>query len=255
MLHSAKDMKGLQIAATDGTLGGIDDVYFDDQHWTIRYLVVKTGGWLATRKVLISPMAVTGIDWEEEQVHVNLSRQQVKDSPHIDADKPVSRQHEAEFTQYYGYTHYWMGPYLWGAHPYPGYMDNVFTDEGNSPIQQRIEQEKRTADPHLRSSREVSGYHIEVTDGPLGHVEDFLFDDQSWTIMLLVAETREHWPGKHVVVATQRISDVDWDERKVKMQITREELEQGPDYDLMSAIPDGAAQELYRRFWRAPPSP
>ena len=255
MLHSAKDVKGLEIAATDGVLGNIDDLYFDDQHWTIRYLVVKTGGWLATRKVLISPMAVTGIDWEDEKVHVDLTRQQVKDSPPIDADKPVSRQHEAEFSEYYGYTHYWNGPYLWGAEPYPSYMGNLFTDEGNSPIAQRIEQEKRTADPHLRSSREVTGYGIEAADGSLGHVEDFLFDDRSWAILLVVAETGERWPGKHVVLATDHIEEVDWEDRKVRMRITHEELEQSADYDLMSAIPDGAVQELYHRFWRSPPAP
>lgn len=255
MLHSAKDMRGLQIAATDGVLGSIEEMYFDDEHWTIRYLVVSTGGWFDARKVLISPMAVTHIDWEEEKIHVDLNRQQVKNSPHIDAEKPVSRQHEAEFAQYYGYTHYWNGPYLWGAEPYPAYMGAPFTDEGNSPIEQRIEQERRTADPHLRSSREVSGYHIETVDGRLGHVEDFLFDDKTWSMVMLVAETRDWWPGKHVVVSIERIENVDWEQRTVSMQVTREELEQSPDYDLMSAMPDGAAQELYHRFWRSPPTP
>lgn len=255
MLHSIKDVTGLQIAATDAVLGSIEEVYFDDLHWGIRYFVVKTGGWLAARKVLISPMAVTAIDWEKEQVHVNLSAEQVRNSPHIDMDKPVSRQHETEFAQYYGYNPYWTGPYLWEANGFPGVMDVPIDIDAKPDIQKNVENAQGRTDPHLRSSREVTGYHIRTTDETQGHVEDFLFNDRNWVISYLVLESRDWWPGKHVVVHTRRIQQIDGAARRLALAVTREELEHSPDFDLMSAIPDGAVQDLYQRFWRSPYSP
>ena len=46
-----------------GLIGEVDDLYFDDEDWAIRYLVVDTGGWLSGRKVLISPVAIGHPDW------------------------------------------------------------------------------------------------------------------------------------------------------------------------------------------------
>lgn len=255
MLHSVKDVTGLQIAATDAVLGHIDEVYFDDHQWAIRYFVVNTGTWLASRKVLVSPMAVTGINWEEERVQVNLSADQVRNSPHIDMDKPVSRQHEGEFAQYYGYNPYWTGPYLWEANAFPGVMDVPMDMDRAPDIERRVGEEQGRADPNLRSSREVAGYQIQTTDDTLGHVEDFLFNDRNWVISYLVLETRDWWPGKHVVLSARRIRHIEWENRKVVASVTREELELSPDFDLMSANPDGAVQDLYHRFWRAPYSP
>lgn len=255
MLHSIKDMTGLRIAATDAVLGSIDEVYFDDLHWGIRYFVVKTGGWMAARKVLISPMAVTSIDWEDESVHVALSAEQVRSSPHIDMDKPVSRQHEAEFAQYYGYNPYWTGPYLWEANTFPGVMDVPIDIDAKPEVWKKVEEGQGRNDPHLRSSREVGTYHIRTTDETQGHVEDFLFNDRNWVISHLVLESRDWWPGKHVVVHTRRVQQIDATARRLALAVTREELEHSPDYDLMSANPEGAVQDLYQRFWRAPYSP
>src|SRR4029077_12873986 len=77
MLISIKDPAGFHLAATDGSIGEVQDCYFDDVHWTVRYLVVDTGGWLSGRKVLISPMAVREIDAAGRRVIVALTREQV----------------------------------------------------------------------------------------------------------------------------------------------------------------------------------
>lgn len=252
MLHSVKDIRDFQIAALDGDLGKVDDFLFEDRNWAIRYLVANTGSWMAARRVLISPLAIEEIDWEHERVSVNLTLEQVKSSPPIDADKPVSRQHEEEFARYYGYTTYWNEPYLWGDNAAAGIIDAPDFDKSTAEL---LRQDAQDSDPHLRSAREVTGYAIRTTDNTIGHVEDFLFEEGSWQIPLLVAETREWWPGKHVLIASDRIDYIDWEDQCIAVRVTREELEHNPDYDLMSAIPDGAVQDLYRRFWRSPYSP
>src|ERR1700678_464486 len=97
MLTNDSQLKGLVIRATDGEIGTVDQLYFDDDTWAIRYVTVDTGGWIGGRDVLISPMSVVSIDWPSRRLDVALSKKQVKDSPSIDTHQPVSRQHEAAY--------------------------------------------------------------------------------------------------------------------------------------------------------------
>ncbi len=131
MLRSVKDLRGYAIRATDGTIGEVADLYFDDDDWAIRYLVVDTGGWLSGRKVLISPHAIGHPDWLDRVLPVSLTRAKIEHSPDVDTQKPVSRQHEAAHFGYYGYPYYWDGAGLWGMGAYPGSLtteDKVIED-------------------------------------------------------------------------------------------------------------------------------
>ena len=146
MQKSTKDLKGNTIVATDGDIGKVDDFYFDDKSWTIRYLVADTGNWLLGRKVLISPIALGKADLSRERLNVTLTKKQVEESPSIDTDKPVSRQHEAYYHDYYGYPYYWSGPYLWGPMYYPG-----LPVADQERIEERRAEREEAGDLHLRS--------------------------------------------------------------------------------------------------------
>ena len=175
MLRNIKDLRGYVIRAIDGTIGKVDDFYFDDEDWGIRYLVVDTGSWLSGRKVLISPVTVGHAGWMARRLPVALTRAQVEHSPDIDTRKPVSRQHEAQYLGYYGYPNYWGGAGLWGMGAYPGSL----TAQGR--VEQDLRDHGNLATPddcHLRSSNAVVGHHIRATDGDIGHLEDLLVDDR-----------------------------------------------------------------------------
>ena len=226
MLHSVNRLHGYSIVATDGELGRVDEFFFDDERWTVRYLVVSTGGWLAGRKVLISPYAVKRTDPEARTVEVSLTREQVKDSPDIDTHQPVSRRHEADYLQYYGYPTYWGSAELWGLGGYP--LAAPAPAEMPPP---RAEPEK-PEDVHLRSTKDVKGYHVQASDDSFGHVDDFLFDPASWAIHYLVIDTSNWWPGsKRVLVATKWIDNIDWAESKVYTGLTKDSIKHGPEYD------------------------
>jgi uncharacterized protein YrrD len=231
MLQSAQQLQGFTLAASDGEIGRVDDVYFDDQHWTLRYLVVKTGGWLSGRKVLISPISLKGLDWPNGRIDVALTRKQVEESPDIDTDKPVSRQREDELFRYYGYPPYWGGPYIWGLGAYPAPPVTAFPREVEVARELRARDEQASADSHLRSGNEVSGYDLEARDGAIGHVADLLFDDQSWSIRHIVVDTRNWLPGKHVLIASESIDEVSWSEQSVRVDATREAVKSKPEYD------------------------
>lgn len=258
MLRSSYELQGYTIRAQDGEIGSVEEFLFDDQRWVIRYLVVNTGGWLTGRLVLVSPIAIATFDGDAQAVDVSLTRKQVEDSPDISTDQPVSRQKEAELAQYYGYPPYWNGPGFWGMGMYPGRMGYM---AGVSPIfdemvrqeSGRVEQER--GDPHLRSTRAVSGYDIRARDGDIGHVEDFLIDDETWAIRYVVVDTKNWWPGKHVLVAPQWIDQISWEASAVTVNLTRDEIKSGPEYDpsLLDREYETRLHQHYRRqgYWES----
>ena len=227
-MRSIGKLIGSTLHASDGDIGRVREAYFDDEAWTIRYLVVDTGGWLVGRDVLISPYSVQQPLGSGGILHVSLTRDQVKSSPPIDTHQPVSRQHEREYLDYYGYPLYWTGGSLWAMGAYPVLAPVPATDAERGLIEREVPPE----DMHLRSTAAVGGYAIQVSDGSIGRVEDFLFDDESWALLYLIVDTRSWWPGgKKVLLATRSIERVDWAESKVFTGLTRDAVKSSPDYD------------------------
>lgn len=252
MLNSVKKLQGFTVAAVDGEAGNIKEIYFDDERWTVRYLVVETGGWFTGRKVLISPFAVESLDWNGEGLRLNLTREQIKNGPDIDTDKPVSRQHESEFFDYYGYPYYWAGPMVWGYAPLPTMTANGTVGHPQVLPTERAKERHEESDPHLRSSKEVIGYDIRATDDSVGHVEDFVIDDKDWSIQLMVVDTRNWWPGKKVLVSPDRIDHVSWEEGQIMVNIARADVESSPEYDPDNLTWPGAHAGIYRAGERRP---
>jgi hypothetical protein len=249
MLYSLSKLVGSPIKASDGEIGKIGDVYFDDHRWAVRYLVVDTaGGWLSERKVLISAISVDSIDWEESVVQTGLTRQQVVASPPIDTDKPVSRQHEVDFLGYYGYPSYWGGPFMWGttSYPYPMSPTGAVSPVNEAPG----ERAHGPGDPHLRSAMEVIGYHLQTTNASMGHVEGFLVDNESWAIRYIVVDMRNWWPGKQVVISPEWITRVDWAERLVTVDVARDTVQGAPEYHAGMDFSRADETTLYRHYQR-----
>ena len=205
MLRSMKDMEDYTIGATDGSIGRVKDFYFDDQAWVIRYLIVATGDESPQRKVLISPISIGRPNWSEKILPVSLTRAQVRKSPDIDTDKPVSRQHEMGYLGYYGYGTYWGGGGLWGAGIYP--------DELQAGLQNEVsgaDARHPGDDVHLRSGNEIMRYYVHASDGDLGHVQGLIVDEKSWAIRYIIVNTSNWWLGHEVLIAPEslRISDI-----------------------------------------------
>lgn len=229
--YDASLLLGAMVAARDGDVGKVHDIYFDDSAWTVRYLVVDTGGWLTGRKVLVSPHAVSRIV-PGEGMHVNLGREQIQQSPDYDNDKPVSRQYETMYYTHYGYPYYWVGPNAWGVSLYPGPAEApLATDAMAREAQAQLARDREHADPHLRSAKEVRGYGVEAADGRLGNVDSFLIDARSWEIVGFIVDTRNWLPGKHVAISTARIGAIDWGENTVAVRLAREAIKSLPEYD------------------------
>ena len=254
MLKPASGFKGFTIAAVDGDLGSVADLYFDDLSWTVRYLVVDTGTWLPGRQVLISPLSVREAG---DKILVALTQAQVKDSPPVESDRPVNRQQEEAIARYYDQRYYWEGPYRWGLLAYPG-MPPVPTApiplEGVTEEMVARDRQTELGDPSLRSARDVTGYHIAALDGDLGHVDDFLVDDREWAIRYLVVDTRNWWPGKKVVLSPDWIKTVSWTDSQVHVDLRRDEIKAAPEYDPSRPFDRAYENHLFdhlhrRKYW------
>ncbi|HEY3378117.1 MAG TPA: PRC-barrel domain-containing protein [Armatimonadota bacterium] len=250
MLNKAKTLLSYTVDSLDGEIGRVKEFYFDDLHWTIRYLIVDTGNWLTGRQVLISPYALVAVNDAEQRIAISLTKQQIEDSPPLNSDKPVSRQFEEDYYGYYGWPMYWNGPYLWG--PFP------FIDRSREEWTESTEVLKAW-DPHLRSTHDVSGHAIQALDGEIGHVEDFIIDDKTWAIRYLVVATHNWWPGKKVLIAQRWIESVSWGESKVFINLTCETIKQSPEYTEDSLITwdyENALHLHYNRqgYWAEPAS-
>ena len=260
MLRSINDLHGFVIEGIDGSIGRINDLYFDDRAWTIRFLVVEAGAWLEGRKVLISPVATGEPDWDRRRLPVSVTREQVRKSPDVDCHKPVSRQHEIEHYAYYGYPYYWGGSGIWGDGMRPRMMLAAYGGD-KSPEAARQETEfvqaqaderrRRGDDPHLRSSRAMIRYHIHATDGEIGHVDGMIVDDETWTLRYLVVNTSDWWLGHQVLVAPAWISDISWLEATVSVGLSREAIKHAPAYD-PDAPPDREQERRMHEHYARP---
>lgn len=248
MLRSFTSFRGYGIAATDGDIGKVDDLLLDDRDWVVRYLVAETGSWLLERRVILSPESMEHADWHNQVLRVNLSRKQVEDSPPIDSDEPVSRQKEKNLVAYYGWPAYWTptapgaGP---GYVPMPGELAAAESEAGRARSEEAEE-----GDPHLRSVRELTRYHIQARDDEIGHVEDFIVDEREWIIRFIVADTRNWLPGKRVLLSPDWIVGVSWDTRKVRFDLPRDLIEHAPPYDPSEPVNVGYAVQIYDYFGR-----
>jgi hypothetical protein len=250
MLRNAKELHGLAIQATDGEIGAVDQFYFEDETWVIRYLTVNTGGWLGGRQVLISPISVIGVpDWQAKRLDVALTKKQVENSPDINTHQPVSRQHEIAYFGYYGYPFYWGGSDLWGAAPNPAGLA--------IPIPASVEAiadsvEKESTDSHLRSAEEVTSYYLEAIDGEIGSVDGFVIDDEAWAIRYIEVATRNWWPGKKVLVSPAWAERVSWEDSKVFVGLTRGAIKDAPEYVESTMITREYEKQLHSYYGRPP---
>jgi len=233
MLQSIKLLFGNKLGALDGEIGHVKDFYFDDQNWAVRYVIADTGTWLPGRQVLISPYAFGGLQQAEKVLRVNLTGKQIEHSPAIESHKPVSRQYEEEYHRYYGWPDYWQGGGIWGMSGFPILTVPPKTPPGKPAS--GIDSQHKRADAHLRSAQAVIGYHIKASDGIIGHICDFMMDDQSWAIQQLVVKTGHRFTGKEVQMPVSKVERISFDDSTVFVNLTKAAIEQSPAHHLASA--------------------
>ncbi len=240
MLRSLKEIFGYDIKATDGKFGTAEDFYFDDDKWIIRYLIVDTGSFLSRRLVLISPSSIDEPSWKAGEVPVDLSKKQIENSPKISTDLPISRQHEIQLADYYQWPVYWGVGHTAGT----GYVIPKVDAEND------LENDE-DYDSNLRSSSEVLNYHINANDGNIGHVEDFIMDNDDWVVRYLIVDTSNWMPlAKKVLVSPMWINKIDWQRKIVDVDLKKDTIKNSPEFDPNQPINREYEVKLYDYYGR-----
>lgn len=239
MLWNFDELKGFRLHATDGDLGHVHDVLFEDDSWHVRYLVVDTG-WIFGRRVLIGPQALGEPDGSTRTIPVRLTQEQVKQSPSIDTDKPVGRQQEDAIYRYYGWTPYWTAG---GAVGLPG--DPMLDVVGGAVDPASLGQPE--GDPHLRSAREVSGYTVQAGRRDIGRASTLLLDTAVWQVRWLVADVGSAMTSRLVLVAPEWVRGLDWPEARIHVAADADKIANAPAYDPTRSL--GREQERAVYEW------
>jgi hypothetical protein len=248
-LWDASAINGYAIEASNGRLGTVSDLLFEDVGRVVRWLVVDTGNWLPGRKVLLPLSALGRPDRALRHFPVKLTMQHVKDSPDIDTNRPVSRQIEAHIYDYSGWDPYWDGSFLQMSNAMATPFIAPLYEPGSTPPDlARADAQPNEGDPHLRSIAIITGYHLHAADGEIGHVEDFLVDVVDWSIRYIKVDTRNWWPGERVLISPRSVREIDWADRLVQVDVNRQKIKDGPPYD-PSVTVDGAYAEEFLTYY------
>ena len=251
MLRTANAVLGYMLRATDKDLGSVKDFYFDDHAWRIRYLIADTGNWLPGRQVLIGTESMGQPDWSEEVIPISLSADQVEQSPDIQDDLPVSRQQEEKLRAYFSWKNYWGDkPFIQPAAGATFGIVGVGHPPESVPLDVEDSLRVPAGDPHLRSINEVCGYSIQVRDGSIGQVEDFVMDDTTWKLHYMIVDTGNWLPGKHVLISPEWIQEVSWSEQTVNLELTKKGVESSPEFDPSLPINREYEARLYDYYGR-----
>jgi hypothetical protein len=217
-LMNTNDLYGTKVIASDGDIGFIEDFYFDDSIWAIRYAAVDTGTWLPGRQVLLSPYAFAELDEDKATLSIHLSKAKIQGSPPIESGRTVSRQSEIGYFHYFDWPPYWVGDGMWGKGGYPTLVPSSMTEIEGSRLYYHRD------DLRLRGTKEVLSYPIQTTDGIIGNISGYLVDKRSWAIRKLIVETGRWNAGTKILVATNKINWISYIELKVYASQTKSEI-------------------------------
>lgn len=251
MHRSAKELKNYVLRAKDGEIGRCKDFLFDDRYWFVRYLVADTRKWLPGRKVLVPPNALNPPLAENKVMPVAYAKEEIRNSPPLEADEPVSRKYEKKWFDYYRLPYYWVGPGGVGTVPNP-----VPLRDSPVPLAEEVTpkpaEEPNPEKVHAWSADEVIGYRVGAVDDDIGHVEDLLVDDGDWKIAYFVIDTRNWLPGRKVILPPSLVAQISWPAETVQFDRSRKEIENAPPYDPEKGV-TGEYDTVLAQYYGIPP--
>jgi uncharacterized protein YrrD len=239
MLIDSRTLFGDQLTAFDGNVGHVKDLYFDDKNWVVRYVVADTGSWLKSRLVLLSPHAFGHLRPGATALHVNLSKEQIEQSPPIESHQTVSRKYEVDYFRYYGWPAYWNGGSLWGMAAYPVVTSSLEAEVSDNP------KVLHRADKHLRGTREILGYDVQTAEGPVGTVSGLMLDDTSWAVQQMAVDTGHWFSGKEILISTTDVESISYEESRVYVRLSKHEISDTQADEVASGHPVKQAEQIF----------
>jgi hypothetical protein len=257
MLFAVNGLIGCPVEASDGDIGSVKDFLLDDRSWKVRWMTVDTGHWLPGRQVLIHPSAIAPLELPPKPalpmmsggqtltISVRLTKQQIDSSPDAREGAPCTAELETRLYNHYGIDPYWGDTYF-GPDAIDPLSKPIAAE--NAARQQAMRSGAGEGDLYLGSVAEMKGFTVHATDGDLGPVENILADDANWDIRYLVVASRHWLPGKLVQLAPYSVTNIDWRDRRVSVNVTRNQVKSAPAWDPVAMVDKVAEDQLHQHF-------
>jgi hypothetical protein len=237
MLLTFQNVLDTAVDGKDGNIGSLQDLLFERKSWHIRYLVVDTGNLFGKRQVLLVPGILTRVDWSGTGLTMPVTRQQANEALDIDECRPLSRRKEHELARHFGWQPYWQtGP--------AGLPSNVGLP--TTTVSERIEPEDAL---HVGSARSLIGFDVKSREADVGYAGSLVFDDQEWMTRYLVVDVGSLLSDRRVLVASDWLT-IDWDAQDIRVDVTCDEMEGAPEFDLQMPIHRDYETLLYDHYGR-----
>lgn len=244
MKHRLDHLKKFDIETNDGLKGKVRDFLFDEDTWKVRYIDADFGGFFKDKRVLLPLDALAAPLWEDKHFPLNISRDQIDKSPGLEDKPTVSREYEKEIMKYYGYSAYWGAGYAPPEQAGLYYPARPLT----APAKKIDEENLGT---HLRSFKEVEGYHILANDGNLGHVEDMIVDDADWQLTYLIVDTSNWRPwSKKVILLINWLKEISYVSKEVVINTDTETIKNAPEFDTDKPVEEAFEESLLEYYRR-----
>jgi hypothetical protein len=227
-LVKLNDLNAYNCEAADGKIGPYGDIYFDASRFAVRFLVVNTQEWLTGRKVLLSPFTIGTIDEQNQLIYIELDRQQIRNSPPLGADQPVTRRYEEQYFKYYGWPPYWDN--ISWPHTRLLRASSISATRPNRSLPSHSEN-------HLHRASQILGYGVAVAEGRIGKLSDFVIDTHYWVIRYMEIDTRNYLNSKkYALITPSMLLGIDWPEKDISVDVSRKTMQNAPPYDVNKPI-------------------
>lgn len=107
-LRSAQEVAGYEVECENDCIGSVEDFFIEEDGWIIRYLLIDIRRWIKERRVIVSPEWVSEIDWLGEEIEVDLTKNQIENSPEFDPSEAPTRKYETALYDFYHQPGYWL---------------------------------------------------------------------------------------------------------------------------------------------------
>ena len=245
MLRQFNDIQGLPLIASDGDFGRVRDVLVDTGTWIARYVLVDSGSRIPERAFIVPPSEIEVAREDGEALRVSLTQGQIEKSPLLPPDRPVSRQEEERLHTYFGWQPYWVDELPPESHTPPVPQGDQMTGDRQA---QSTPQDPPPGETHLRSSREMVGYHVQANDGQVGRVSDMILDDESWAVRYFVIDAGEALLSKKLLLAAHLIDRVSFDQFSVFVDLEADQAKGSPEFDPTVPV-DKEYEEVLRDYF------
>ncbi len=211
-MQGLKHLFGYHVRATDEEIGKVEDFFVDDRSWTVRYMLMRTGGIFSGASAVIPAACLGQPNTASRSMPVKFSKAELEGLAEADV-KPVGDEMRALCKALYGKS--------------DDRRDRGFIRVGCTTNQD-------AAASSLRSVRELASYQIETRDGPCGLCTDLLADLHEWKVPYLVVNTKEFRPHGHVLAPTTWVQEISWRDMEIEVATSREKLQHAQRFDAAS---------------------